>query len=538
MKKKWLQWTTVLLVTSMLGTACSNNGNNEPPAAEQPSNNNATNETGEEQPLETIHISMGYNTNRGVVEKPSLWEAYMEERWGLTFDWIEIAADAFEERGNLLFATNEYPEYFFRVNATRSSPLVHNWAREGYLYDYSSDWSKVQNFVDLWTEEEWEEVLRRIQSPDGGVYYIPRIDRKVDGQLPVSLMWNYKKSAWDEMGLEFPETMDELLEALRTIKANDPNAVPIPGRWDITGVTYGLTNAYRTSLEWFIDPDDNDAYNYGPVGDKFREMLTMINTFYTEGLIDREWLTQTDEQWRQDIGSGSAYIQFGNNWYQQFNTLEEGAEWTYAPHYIRAYEGAGMGPLIQTSAGVQLYGPVITDKASDEVRERLLDHINWSFTPEGIDFYNYGIEGETYTIDEDGNRIPTEGIEDTFAGVSGTPLSHYGFGYLTMQEYQPRELAGNGWIEELTQNMHNDPDVAVRMNPSVTLSESDTRDLADSTTMITDTRDRYITYFIMGDRDIRNDAHWQEYLQAMNTAGFERYEQVYKENYERIYLSN
>lgn len=526
-----------IALTASLLAACTGGGASEPAPATPPAGGGeapAPAETGGEKVMEEVHLVSGWNADKGrVVDRSggmSLYDKFMKERWNMTFEWNDIPGSNFVEQANLLFATGEYPDWFWRANKNQ----VDSWGAEGYLYDYSQDWSKVQNFRDLFTDEQWEEVLRRITSPDGGVYFIPRVDRRINGELPVTLMWNYKKSAWDALGLEFPKTTDELYEALKKIKENDPSAVPLPGRWDITGATYGLVNAFRTSLTFLEDPDQNDELVYGPVSDKFRDMLVYVNKLYAEGLLDKDFLTQTDDQWKQDVGSGTAYIQFGTNYYHMFNTLDADGGWTYAPHYISAYEGKGA--MLGVGSGVQTYGPIITDKASDVERERLLEYINWSFTREGLDLHLYGVEGETYTIDADGNRVPTEIVNDNYTGYDkGKDLVTYGFQYLSLEEYQPRDIANNPWIEELTNQLRNDPNNVFIRSLGFVFTEDEAKDLADVKTLVEDAMKRNVAEFIMGNKDPNNDGDWDKYMSEMKTAGLDRYIALHTAAYERSY---
>lgn len=475
---------------------------------------------------EEMHYSVVWNTGKGrVVDRsngPSMYDQFMKENFNMTFEWIDVPSTNFAEKMNLLFATNEYPDWIYRANKAD----LDLWAKDGYLYDYSQDWDRVSNYKTFFDDKEWENLLKIAKSPGGGIHFLPATDSKVDGLRPVNMGWNYRKSAFDRLGLEFPETIEDLHDALRVIKQNDPSSIPIPGRWELTGIQYGFTNAYRTSDDWYLDPDTEEV-TYGPSTDKYREMLITLNQFYREKLIDQEFLTKTDDQWKQDVANGRGYIQFGAMWYILFNQLQEGSgeEWTWAPSLVRAYEDKG--PVYTKMSGTSMWGPVITDKCEGEKLERLLEYLNWTGTREGMDMHLYGIEGETYEVDTEGNRVLMPHIKSN-DHPEGTELVTYGFQYMAVNEYQPKDLKESTWIQGLTKAFSGKVTEGYTPLQGIvyTYLDEELGDVADKGTAIKDTRDIHVTKFIVGDMDPTNDQQWNQYIEALNKAGLSKLTEI------------
>ena len=61
------------------------------------------------------------------------------------------------------------------------------------------------------------------------------------------------------------------------------------------------------------------------------------------------------------------------------------------------------------------------------------------------------------------------------------------------------------------------------------------KDRADVQTVVDDTWKQYRAKFVLGELDASDDAHWQEYLDALDKAGVDRLLELYQGAYDRNY---
>ena len=155
------------------------------------------------------------------------------------------------------------------------------------------------------TLEAMPDVWALISTLDGNVYNFPRFfqDIRYNVNMGFEPLW-YDSALFEGLGIAVPTTTDELLEALRAIKAADPNGVgtslvPLGGSFEQGDMAPALLNAFGfnlTSQRWNLlalrdgDYQTGELLNYQthPV---FFEYLKFMNTLYTEGLMDPDYYT-------------------------------------------------------------------------------------------------------------------------------------------------------------------------------------------------------------------------------------------------------
>ena len=71
------------------------------------------------------------------------------------------------------------------------------------------------------------------------------------------------------------------------------------------------------------------------------------------------------------------------------------------------------------------------------------------------------------------------------------------------------------------------------VSPVLNFTDEESSELADITTSLNQTAQEYYAKFIMGQIDIENDQEWNNYIQAMEKLGLERFKEIRKAAYER-----
>ena len=170
-----------------------------------------------------------------------------------------------------------------------------------------------------------------------------------------------------------------------------------------------IADAQPDNGQWLIDENYNCTYKH--VSDDEKEYFRWLSRMYDEGILDPEFATQTDDDYIAKLANGRVVAITDALWHYisaQSNLMAEGkADKTYCPLPVtlRADQKA---PTLMYQ-GLQVgYGCGITKDCEDPVRAiKFLDYL---CSDEGARLYKWGIEGENYEVDENGNwyRTPEE----------------------------------------------------------------------------------------------------------------------------------
>ena len=145
---------------------------------------------------------------------------------------------------------------------------------------------------------------------------------------------------------------------------------------------------------------------YSMIQPEAKEAIRFLNKLYKVGAIDPEFLTdnedRTFEKWSKGVYGAMFWYNFAfdtnnlYNFYQTFKTNNPTGEWIEGG----ILQGPGKTAGIR---GLPLSGWVKTgiykESKNIDASIRVLD---WLASDEGVMFCNYGVEGEHYTIGQDG----------------------------------------------------------------------------------------------------------------------------------------
>ena len=174
---------------------------------------------------------------------------------------------------------------------------------------------------------------------DGKIMAIPKTQLS-DGQ---DFLW-LRKDWLDELGLEEPKSLEDMEAVLKAFIEKDPDGngeadtVGLVVHSDIYGDypnnTFAIDNVF-TALGaypsvWTTDKDGKAVY--GSVQEEMKEPLQLLNRWYEEGVIDKEFATRTNDDIVALISSGKCGAFIGP-WWAPFNQAQtstyatDDAEW-------------------------------------------------------------------------------------------------------------------------------------------------------------------------------------------------------------------
>ena len=468
-RNKWLSVLLAAVTTCSLLAGCgSGNGNREeasiPPAsgtsAEAEAGTDAGGENAEEAAEEVSEIiasaqadtnfnAEGYPLVKETVKKTIMIKKpgnigdieemetlnYIAEKMNIEIEWIVVGADGWNERVNLMLATNDLPDIIMKGTIPNLSTAIEDGqliAIDDLMEAYSTGLKPLL--------EEYPDVAVSARASDGKLYTLPGINTLRPNLTSHRNLWINRQ--WlDNLGLDMPTTTDELLDVLRAFRDEDADGDGDPGneipyaiedsgaghtaRADIISGLFGLY--YNMGYENIQLVDGTVSFLKNT--EEWKEVLQYMNTMYTEGLMDNEVYTQTGDMSIGKISSGNCGV-FGLSSDDLFTTVSD--------QYVAlapVQSPNGKTPVIQLESNSMGSNTFIT--SADEspwVSFRFLDYF---FTEEGsmtIGCFNEDLIGITCQQYEDGSWDYSDEMLNDERGVAvavgdACPLPGGGFGY-------------------------------------------------------------------------------------------------------------
>ncbi|GAF66699.1 ABC transporter substrate-binding protein [Bacillus sp. TS-2] len=209
---------------------------------------------------------------------------------------LQLVANAnYEDRFNVTLASNDLPH----IIVANKEPSFINAARDGAFWDltdYLDDYEHLSQANDI--------VLNNT-TIDGRIYGVYRARPLGRNAMTINTEW------LDNLGLDYPETIDDFYEVLRAFTYDDPDGngeddtygmvvSEWEGPWDVIQVWMGVPN------EWGFD--ENDELKPDFLFDEYKESLEFFKKLYDEGLVNQDFAIMDSGQWFDPIVNQSAGV--------------------------------------------------------------------------------------------------------------------------------------------------------------------------------------------------------------------------------------
>ncbi len=265
--------------------------------------------------------------------------------------------------------------------------------------------------------------LKNLKDDNGNLYFLPRIDT-----CGLSTQMIINNAFLKKLGLPVPTTVDEFYTTMKAFKTLGSDVIPL-GSGFATSLETPIFNAFGTSynIRWYYN---DGQYYYAPYMQQkqVKSALMLLAKMYSEGLIDKEYYAMSNDDALSKMQSGKLGA---------FNSWQDGIPaWTagnkdnpdldYLPVYpLSSSYGQGIMGRREPLAGYY----AISSKS--KYTDRIVKMYNYMCTDEGKELMNWGIKGETYTIDEKGEKAYTDiimkHVEGPITGRRYLGIDHVNF---------------------------------------------------------------------------------------------------------------
>ncbi|MFS0724183.1 extracellular solute-binding protein [Paenibacillus sp. 1P07SE] len=513
--KRWSILVSMVLMLCILTVACSNAG--DPPAT-PPSNslnqNNPDNvpedDTGDtessfrlDEPATVTLITNAAEFNNNLMVYQNIFEAT-----NIRIDG-QFPAGNYTDAVALAMAGGDIPDVLMLNNNT----LPKRYGSQGALLDFNEYLDQMPNLKSFW--EERPDLKARATTHDGKTYQVINEGLAYTNHI----VWMYRKDVFEEHGIEVPATWDELYAVMQQLKELYPNSYPLTFRNNFETIDSRMLPSF--GINQGIHPHlDTREMIYGQTQDEYRDMLGYLNSFYTERLMNQDFLSITVEQWIEMMTTGRAFITV--DYIGRIQTMneamsEEGAELAMMPPPSGNDGPAYLQNMTYMLGGLSVYRNTPNLDAA-------LHYIDFLYSDEGSELVSWGKEGETYEV-VDGQRRLTVG-EDLISLRNATGIGGFGaYGKfdseatmtLLPEQYRP-------YYDEVLDYIYPEDHV-----PSFTDQEEE--QLIITMDQINKHKETVVSRFILGDRPL---SEWEQYLQEMERLGLPGVLELYKTAYDRM----
>lgn len=337
----------------------------------------------------------------------NIWFQKLEEMYDIDFSITCIPTLNFKERFPYLVTSNKVPTIVMTNGSVMDSGVLHREIQSGRFWcldDYIDDYENLKAFVGTTSLENMK--------IEGHLYGIPRIRI-----LPRNAGY-YRKDWADRLGIDPPETLEELYEMLYLFTYADPDGNGIDD-------TFGLASSFSDwggrswngmqTITVAMGGINNWKYTDGELkpdflSEEWMKMLRYFRRLYQSGVLNQDCAVINAEQRKAAITEGRTGMIFGviediagleallqeTIPEAELELLPMLRETEESEYYVNSTSGNN-GMIMFTKTGENAV------KTEEELRA-LLAMYDDLCTQEGQSFLLYGIEGEHYELNDDGSR--------------------------------------------------------------------------------------------------------------------------------------
>lgn len=481
-----------------------------------------------------IEITLSYSDNATLPFKEdwlTIQEVQKRTNSKLKFEVIPIADYA--TKVSLMLNTGENVPDVILYQGTKGENA--SLALNGAIVPIS-DYSEWTPNFNAWVEKfGMEKDLDDLRLKDGKYYYMPSLFDVpfYDGGLIL------RQDFLEANDLEAPATYDDLYNILKLYKEQNPDSYPLTilsgprVLYRMTMPAWGISLGKNSSSGSYVLSWDYDKQEYfaGATSEQFKEYLQFFAKLYAEGLLDPEMADPIDgDKWTQKMASGAAMATYA--YYDQIGGVE--ASSTIDGFKLQMYPalagpaGAHHQPKSRTGAGIMF--PAKTAEREDfEQVVRTIDEI--FFSEENAKLWCLGVEGVTYTEDENGNIVYSDEITSSPDGIYKTMQVKYGCGSDVTQMVWVNKREMTKYDENYAQinaTVESMGDVIQGIPPTPMFDDLTSEEAGLLQTPLADTWERWTNEFLTGSKSL--DTDWDTYVAEMQSKGIDQFCELYQSN--------
>ncbi len=349
----------------------------------------------------------------------------LEKRTNVKISFIHPTAGQTKEQFNLMIASGEYPDIIdTNLSNYKGGPM--NAIKQKVFMPLNDLMPKyTPNLSRLY--ELYPEFGKLAKTDEGDYYHFPMI-RALDTGLTFNGPF-VRKDWLEDLGLEEPETIDDWTIMLKAFKDKKGAEAPITMLLDVWTKSHSFVSAYGVGARWY---QDDGVAKYGPYEPKYKGFVELFNKWFKEDLLDPDFAAQDLEAEKAKLISGVAGAGLSGN-----GTIASSILAAMVQDPNTRYELKGVPyPVLNKGdkprfghkdSPMSALGAAITTQCKNKEVAAL--YLDYAYGEEGNWLTEWGLEGITYLISDDGrlmefedDAVQQEAQQRFFRRVSSGPV--------------------------------------------------------------------------------------------------------------------
>ncbi|WP_339296393.1 extracellular solute-binding protein [Paenibacillus sp. FSL W7-1279] len=333
---RWIKLAKMMLISTMtlsVMAACSNQVKESEGTPVKTSTEGAKTNTAPPDPLgkypETVTVTqvLGYNppedprTPQGITPEQNAYFKDLKDMLNIEvqYKWT-VPSSQFEQKFSLAMASADLPDVM-ELDQKNFEKLK----KQGMLADLTQAYNDFASPALKKYMESDDGFAMKTFTSEGKLLAIPGFE---DPFLSTQLLW-IRKDWLDNLNLQSPQTMDELEQVARAFVQQDPDQ---NGKSDTYGIAMqknlffwgfdlrGFFNGFGAypsigdnQSAWI--KDDSGKLIPGLIQPEVKTALGKLQSWYKEGILDKEFALKDENKSVEDITAGKVGISYGEWWY-------------------------------------------------------------------------------------------------------------------------------------------------------------------------------------------------------------------------------
>lgn len=382
--KKIIAVILVLGISVSLFAAC---GKDNTDAGQQTSSASST--VTEEQSVLKINF-LNTAADSTLPDKDNVLHKWLAENKKIEFEYSSVTENQ-EDRLNMMLASGDIPDVV-SINASENSVGIANkWADAGYIIETGPILKENPSMI-KYADEEYNNGYFG-NKKDGKLYVIPTNPSNADPYANVGPM--IREDWLKAVGMEVPENTEQLFEVLKAFKEKIPDVDGKP----VIPATFNHFKqvfAYSWVTNWW--KMDNGNLDFLFTNPALEDYFIYMNKLYLNGLLDREVITQKEEQFVAKASSGRVGFIYAPMWTMDqinANLKQMNPEARFIPSPPIKVDGKPAPIYTEVTPHHYAFFTISSKFAENkENLKRLVDYLVWNASTEGQIILNMGPEGE------------------------------------------------------------------------------------------------------------------------------------------------
>lgn len=458
----------------------------------------------------------------------------IEEITGVDVKFTTVNMESYDTNYQLMIASGDFTDLV--AGASQQYTSTSQMLEDGVAIDLMEYEEYLPNF---WNAlNHYDEYKTIAITQDGTMPEIICIadDYKVQSGMQIRKDW------LDKLGLDVPETIDELHEALLGFvnECGADRALLLTGSTQLTGT--GIVGGFGTigydgdTVNMYVK--DGEVRN-GFLDESYRDYMEMMAQWYSEGIIAQDFATESNDPF---TSNADRYISGGNAgvWTSMSDNMDSNMltgkdanpEYQIAPMAQPMLEAGEIFHFGDSRIGANAMGKSVAITEDCEDVELACKWLDFFFSDEGIKYANYGLEGVSWNYNADG-----EPELDLDALTDGFPMISFGMTYYTLacvatlQDFDRQFGAYSDLNLQAMDLWTETSDDLYTLPTQVELTTDESSEFSEIWSDLSTYANTEVFKFVMGDYNFDED--WDKFIDQLKDMGLEDGVAIYQDAYDR-----